>query len=211
MKKIVIVGNGGMASEIKWMIDRINYVKPTWKFCGFVVNELLESDELFFGNDEYLLSIEEEMYVAIAIGNCRVRKKLAEEYIRNEYLKFPNLIDPSVIISEKIKLGKGNIIAANSVFTVNCILGDFNIINLFCTISHDTVIGNYNNIQSGSNISGNVTIMNEVEIGTGTQVIQGKKIHSNSTIGAGAVVIRDIPGKCTAVGVLTRVIKINNK
>lgn len=207
----MIVGNGGFASEVKWLIDRINQVDSIWDFCGYVVNDEMESEDLVFGNDELLLNIKEEMYVAIAIGNCRIRKRLVEQYMKNQYLRFPNLLDPSVIMSNQVRMGIGNIIAANSVLTVNCVLGDFNIINLSCTIGHDTLIGNYNIMQPGSNISGNVTIMDEVDIGTGTKIIQGMRIASNSIIGAGAVVIRDIPENCTAVGVPTRVIKINNK
>ena len=36
MKKIVIIGNGGFAKEIKWLIERINAKKKEWDFLGFI-------------------------------------------------------------------------------------------------------------------------------------------------------------------------------
>ena len=41
----------------------------------------------------------------------------------------------------------------------------------------------------------------------GAQLIQGVTVGAWSTVGAGAVVIRDLPPRCTAVGVPATVIK----
>lgn len=39
------------------------------------------------------------------------------------------------------------------------------------------------------------------ELGTGTQIIQQRRVGKGVSLGAGAVVIRDLPDKCTAVGI----------
>lgn len=44
-------------------------------------------------------------------------------------------------------------------------------------------------------------------IGIGAVVSNNLEIGSDCMIGAGAAVVRDLPGKCTAVGVPARVIK----
>lgn len=199
MKNIVIVGNGGFARETKWIIDRIKRVSEQWNFCGYIDKEITRENVL--GDDEYLLNICEELSVVIAIGDPKIRIQLYKKYKGNKYIRFPNLIDPSVDITDNVELGEGNIICANNVFTVDIRIGSFNIINLGCTIGHDAEIGSFNTINPGTNISGNVQIGDLVEIGTGTKIIQGRKIENGAVIGAGAVVIKDIPRDALAVGV----------
>lgn len=206
-KDIVIVGNGGMAKEAAWLLERLNQIKAEWNFLGFIDKTDSLKDSKVIGNDEFVLSAEKELYVVLAIGNTVIREKVYEKYKKNSYLKYPNLIDPSVIMSSQVKLGKGNIICAGSIFTLDIEVGDFNIINLNCTIAHDARIGNFTIMNSSTNVSGNVSIESFTEIGAGTKIIQGKRIGKNTVVGAGAVVITDIPDHCTAVGVPAKVIK----
>lgn len=207
MKNIVIVGSSGFAKEIKWLIDRENQASEKWRFLGFIDKESVNKE--IIGDDNFILDYEQELNVAIAIANPNIRKKLVEKYKANSNVKFPNLIDPSVIISDSINIGEGNIICANNILTIGIKIGDFNIINLSCTVGHETQIKNFVTINPGVNISGNVCLYNGVNVGTGTKIIQGKIIGENSVIGAGAVVIKDIGPNCTAVGVPTKVIKEN--
>lgn len=204
-KNIVIVGNGGFAREIEFLISRLNESNPTWNFLGYVDNET--QGELVWGNDDELMQYDKELYVAIAIGTSSVRYKLHSIYVENPYLKFPNLIDPSVILSSHIEMGEGNIICAGSILTVDIKMGDFNIINLDCTIGHDVVIENYVTINPSVNLSGNTYVKSLCNLGTGSQVIQGKKIGKNVILGAGAVVVDDIADDCVAVGVPAKIIK----
>lgn len=205
MKDIVIVGSGGFAKEAKWIIDRINCTNGQWDFCGYIDKD--KTKENVLANDDELLNVCAELSVVIAIGNPSLRMQLYKKYEKNKYISFPNLIDPSVNKGDSVKLGKGNIICANSVLTVDINIGDFNIINLGCTVGHDVEIGNFNTINPSTNISGNVQIGNLVDIGTGTQIIQGQKIDNEVIVGAGAVVIRDVPFKAKMAGVPAK--KIN--
>jgi sugar O-acyltransferase (sialic acid O-acetyltransferase NeuD family) len=147
--------------------------------------------------------------VVIAIANPDIRKRLVHKYKSNGNIKFPNLIDPSVIMSESIKMGEGNIICANNILTIDVTIGDFNIINLSCTIGHEVNINNFVTVNPGVNISGNVCLDDGTNIGTGAKIIQGKSIGEDSVIGAGAVVIKSIEPNSTAVGVPAKVIKGN--
>lgn len=209
MKNIVIVGSGGFARETKLIIDRIKQNNAKWKFCGYIDKETTKENVL--GDDAYLLNTYEELSVAIAIGNPRIRMELYKKYRNNKCIRFPNLIDPSVDIMDSVELGEGNIICANNAFTVDINIGNFNIINLGCTIGHDVKIGDFNTINPGTNISGNVQIGDLVNIGTGTKIIQGRKIEDGVVTGAGAVVINDIPSNTLAVGVPSVIKKyINN-
>ena len=208
MKKLVIVGNGGFAREVEWLVERINAVSPTWDFLGFIDNN--QDDPKTIGNDEYAVAYESELYVAIAIGTSGIREKIYNNYKRNPNLKFPNLIDPSVMISDRVVFGEGNIICAGTIITVDIRIGNCNIINLDCTVGHDAIIEDFVTVNPSVNISGNVHLNLGSNIGTGTQIIQGISVGANSVVGAGAVVNRDLPANCTAVGIPAKVIKIRD-
>lgn len=207
MKDIVIVGNGGFAREVEFLLNRINEVEPTWNFLGYVDD--CKDDLSVWGTDNDLLSYNEELFVAIAIGTSSVRRRLYQQYCKNDKLQFPNLIDPSVIMSNRVRLGMGNIICAGCILTVDISIGDFNILNLDCTVGHDAIIENYVTINPSVNLSGNTHVKPLCNLGTGSQIIQGKKIGENVTLGAGAVVVTDIEENCVAVGVPAKVVKRN--
>lgn len=212
MEKIVIVGAGGFGREVEWLINRINKVKPTYEVVGFA-DDGKESGEpvghstVIFNTDE-LSKTSEKYSVAIAIGNAKVRKMLAEKISSNKNLSFPNLIDPAVIYDEEeVTLGEGNIICGGTIMTVNINIGNFNIINLDCTIGHDDVLNNYITIYPSVNVSGNVIVDDCTEIGTGTQIIQGLSVNGNTIIGASAAVVKSIEESGTYVGVPVKKIK----
>ena len=49
--------------------------------------------------------------------------------------------------------------------------------------------------------AGNVTIGSCCELGLGTKIIQGIHIGGHTITGAGSVVVQDIAGNCTIMGV----------
>lgn len=209
-KNIVILGTGGFAKEVAFLIERINKKQSQWNLLGFI-DTVSKTEKLMgypiLGDDDWLLKQRNETYIACGIGNGIVRKKVIDKYKHLDGKFFPNLIDPSVIISDYFKIGKGNIICAGTIITVDVILGDFVTINLDCTIGHDTEIGDYVTINPSTNVSGNVKIQKYTEIGTGTQIIQGLNVGCEVVIGAGTVVIRDVPKQCTIVGNPARIVK----
>lgn len=206
MKKLVIVGSGGFARETEWLVERINHHVPTWDFLGFIDND--NNSNRVIGDDQFIIEYKSELFVAIAIGTSKIRQKLFEIYKKNPNIQFPNLIDPSVMYSERIRWGVGNIICAGTIITVDVKIGSCNIINLDCTVGHDCIIENFVTINPSVNLSGNSVVKSLSNIGTGSQVLQGTEIGCDSVIGAGAVVNKDLPDHCTAVGVPAKVIKI---
>lgn len=212
MKKIYIVGSGGFAREVAWLIEDINEKNPTWEIMGFIdENEDNIGKELngykVLGNLEYL-NKHEKAYVTIAIGTGEVRKKISDKIKKHE---FSILIHPSVMLSKFVNIGEGTIICAGSIITTNIDIGNHVIINLDCTVGHDVNLKNYTTILPSVNISGNVIVGERTMIGTGSAVIQGLSIGSDTIIGAGAIVVKNIPDNCTAVGNPARPIKFKLK
>lgn len=212
LKKLYIIGAGGFGREVLWLAKRVNNIIPTWNIVGFVddnetLHGTMQDEYPVLGGCDYLATIKENIWVIIAVGAARVKKIIVEKLSQYENIHYATLIDPSVILSDRIEIKEGSIICAGTILTVDITIGRHVILNLDCTVGHDVVIEDYVTAYPSVNISGNVIVGEEAELGTGMQIIQGKKIGKQSIVGAGSVVIKDIPEQCTAVGSPAKPIK----
>ncbi|MCB9294294.1 MAG: acetyltransferase [Lewinellaceae bacterium] len=214
MKKnlpIAIYGAGGQGREVLQLIRQINAGQPQWDCIGWFDDGLEKGSTVaglpILGGMAELNAWPEPLHLAIAIGWPAVKKKVLQK-AENEWLSFPTLIHPSVILEPgEVSIGEGTIIAQGCRFTVNIHVGSFVLLNLGCILTHDCVIGDFCGLMPSVNISGEVVVEEGAYLGTGVQVIQQRRIGAWSVIGAGAVVLEDIPDGCTAVGVPARVVK----
>ena len=212
MKDLIIFGASGFGREVAWLVERINKAEPAWNLLGFMDDsESVQGAEI---NGYKVLGKAEdadkypEAYFVCAVGASRVREKIVNRLKAvHPEIKFGTLVDPSVEISDLVKVGEGTIICAHSIITVNIEIGCHVIINLDCTVGHDAILNDFVTLYPSVNVSGITNIGRAVELGTGMQIIQGKTIGDYSIVGAGAVVVKDLPGKCTAVGSPAKPIK----
>jgi sugar O-acyltransferase (sialic acid O-acetyltransferase NeuD family) len=207
MKDIVIIGSGGLAKEVAFVIEEINKVNETWNILGYVDNDDSKVGS-FCGKyqvihtDSWFHEISDRIAVAIGIGTPEIRKKVVQQLIELPHLEFPNLIHPNFVGDlERISMGKGNIICAGNIFTTDITLGSHNYFNLDCTLGHDAIVGDYCVINPSVNISGGVTMGNNILIGTGAQILQYLNIEDYATVGAGAVVSKPVQEETTVVGI----------
>lgn len=212
MENIAIFGAGGFGREVHFLLERINAVNKRFNFLGYFDDGIekgkIINDYPVLGGIKELNNYSEPISLAVAIGDPGIKRKVIES-ITNTSITFPTLIDPSVIIGDLKynQIGRGCIICAGVIITVNILIGDFVILNLSCTVGHDTIIGKYSSFMPTVNISGEVIIENSVYVGTGTKIINQLTIGENTIVGAGAVVSKSLPPNCTAVGVPAKVIK----
>ena len=210
MKDIVIIGTGGLAKEIAYLIEEINIINPTYNILGFISEKeedvgKTHGNYRIYNHDDWLHSYKRKINVAIAIGDPFIISKIRTKLKNNYSIEYPNIIHPNVIGDFKnIKIGEGNVITAGNIFTTDITIGSFNIFNLNGTIGHDTVIGDCNVFNPTTNISGNVTIGNNVLVGTGAQILQNIKICNNAILGAGSVLTKDIVEEGIYVGIPAR-------
>ncbi|WP_374958280.1 acetyltransferase [Gilvibacter sp.] len=215
MKDIAIYGAGGFGREIAYLLEQINKVQPQYNLIGYYddgVDPNTAVGELrVLGNISDLNAIDYQLCVVVAIGAPAIKKKVIEQ-INNPNLSFPNLFHPSVSWQlDTVKFGKGNIICAGNLLTVDIEIGDFVILNLSCTVGHDTVIKDYSSFMPSVNISGEVLIEEAVYVGTGAKIINQLTIGQNTIVGAGAVVSKDLPANCTAIGIPAKPFRYHNE
>lgn len=216
MRDIAIFGTGGFGREILALVQDINKVSPTWNIVGFF-DDGHEKDEMFNGYVNLgkicdLNTWTTPLSLVIAIGNPVTKKRVLER-ITNPLVDYPTLIHPSVWIGDEkfVEIGRGCILCAGVMVTTNVRIGDCVALNLQCTVGHDTVIHDYAAFMPSVNISGEVVIGEGVYVGTGAKIINQLEIGEYTIIGAGAVVAKNLPARCTAVGVPAKPIKFHDE
>lgn len=208
MKPLYIIGAGGAAKEVFFLVKEINKVNTMYDFRGFIdlnsKEDKLKIGKSFFPIIEETIFLEdakENTSVVFGVGDPFFLKKIISKYTSKDSFAFPNLIHPNVSIDDSVSLGQGNVIASSCVFTVDISLDDFNYINRGTHVGHDTVISSYNVFNPCVVISGGVDIGNENLIGTNATILQYLKIGSKNKIGGGAVVTKNIQNDNCMIGV----------
>lgn len=218
MKDLIIIGSGGLGRETAWTAERINAVTPEWNILGFIDDNIQIQGRTVDGYKVIGTTSAAKnypgAYFICAVGSARIRKTLVEKIKATvNGAKFATLIDPAcVCCRERIQIGEGCIICANTYITLDIKIGSHVYIGGNGTVGHDAQLGDFVTLYPGVNVSGSTGIASGCELGTGTQIIQGLSVGSNTIVGAGSVIVRNLPPDCTAVGVPARVIKthINN-
>ncbi len=206
--KIVVIGAGGMAREVRWLIREINTVAEEWEFAGYVVSDLKavgekDSKPEIVGNYEWLEKNGSKVdAVAIGIGKPAARLKVAKELKSlMPGLEYPALIHPSAILDRaSARIEEGVLVCAGVVATVNIALKAFALLNFGCTLGHEAIVGRGSVVNPGANISGGVVLGDGVLVGTGAQVLQYVEVGDGATVGAGAVVTKNVQAGTTVVG-----------
>ena len=216
MENIIIIGAGGFGREVLSLVEAINRQNQSFNFIGFVDDGITKGITIngypVLGNTEILMEWAERVNIAVAIGNPKTKRNIVSKISKNKYIKFPNLIHPSIFFSNfGNSIGVGNIICEGNIITTNVTLKNHIILNLACTVGHDTIINNFCSFMPAVNISGEVNIKESVYVGTGAKIINQLEIGENTIVGAGAVVFKSLPSNCTAVGVPAKPIKFNDE
>lgn len=216
MKKLIIIGSGGLGRETAWTAERINKQSPQWDILGFIDdNPQIQGKTIdgykVLGTTADVKKYPDAYYVC-AIGSARIRKIIVEKLKSLANVSFATLIDPAcVCCRERISVGEGTIICANTYITLDIEIRNHVYIGGNSTVGHDSKIDSFVTLYPGVNVSGSTNLASGVELGTGTQIIQGLCVGENTIVGAGSVIVRNLPSDCTAVGVPAKPIKMHSQ
>jgi sugar O-acyltransferase (sialic acid O-acetyltransferase NeuD family) len=198
MKNLYLIGGGGFATEVLFVIERINIVKKKWLNI-YIIDDNIEigtkiREYEIVGDLDYLLTIKDDIDVVITINNTSIRKQIIDIIFKNKKnVFFPNIIDKTSIVDENyLQIGEGNIIMHFVVLSTNLILGNFNIFNSYTGIGHDTIIGDFNTFNPRVAISGNVIMKDLNNFGVNSTVLQNKKIGSDNQIWMNSSLVKNI-------------------
>ena len=143
------------------------------------------------------LNLQAEVYLHLAIGNCKTREALAAGLTK---AKFFSVSHPTAIIAKTAQIGAGTFIAALSIIAPDVQIGKHCIINHAAVVDHDCIVEDYTHIAPHSTLGGGVKVGKGVLIGAGAVILPGITIANYAVIGAGAVVTKNIAVGMTVVG-----------
>lgn len=195
MKQIAIYGAGGFGREVRMVVDILSKRHGDVSFAGFVDDHV---------KNEWMAAPGKFDDLVLAVADPKTRESMKMKV--GQTYPFGSIIHPDVYVDQSNKIGRGCILCAGVMMTVDVTLESFVIVNLGCTIGHDVKIGSFSSIMPSVNISGSVTIGKNVFIGSGATILQGLTIGDNAVIGAGSVVIRSVASDQKMVGVPARAI-----
>ncbi len=214
-RKLIMLGGGGHClsaidiAERMHIFDEIVIVDPGIAFGTDIMGHKV------VGGDDKLADLYKQGYrdAFVTVGSIKstlLRHSLYEKAEKIGFI-FPNIIDPSAIVSEHADLSQGIFVGKKAVINSMAAIDQFAIINTDAVIEHNCKIGSFSHVAVGTKICGDVHIGNDCLIGAGTTIIQGIKIGDNTIIGAGSVIINDIESNRVAVGVPAKPIKMVEK
>jgi|TARA_B110000116_G_C16770491_1_gene553057 sugar O-acyltransferase (sialic acid O-acetyltransferase NeuD family) len=208
MKKIVVVGTGGLAREFT------KFFGSHLEILGYLSLDAKEHDKYklpgrFFSDEKNIEKIGTNLAV-IAIQSSLVKRKIHEKMSQYGYA-FPNFIHPSSVVTSSVKKEQGLIISPFCCIGANIKFGLHNYVNFSSGIGHDSQIGNFVHINSGVQIGGQSKLGDEVLVGSGATILQGLSIGNKSTIGLGSVVLSKVKNGVTVIGNPAKTLRIFDK
>jgi sugar O-acyltransferase (sialic acid O-acetyltransferase NeuD family) len=126
---------------------------------------------------------------------------------RAQGFELVSAIHPTATILAEALIAPGAWLHARCIIGYKVEIGTGVIVNTGAQIDHHGVLEQGAQVDPGVVTASNVTLRECSHVHTGATIINRITIGADAIIGAGAVVIKDIPARCTAVGVPARVIK----
>lgn len=198
-KKVAIIGAGRGAMQV---IDLITHID------GYVTVALFDDDNSTHG--QYVNGVKvvggidfdeiserfkkgEFDYVVNGIGgSCNLRKKCFSELNKRGVL-YCNLIHPTAVIGNDVKMGVGNIIMPMTHIGPHAEIGNDNFFTAKTSIEHHNVLGSHCTFGPGVMTSGSVEVGNCTKFGAGIFVEPLVRIGSNCRIASGAILTNHVP------------------
>ncbi|MCA1065834.1 acetyltransferase [Rossellomorea sp. AcN35-11] len=202
MEQLVIWGCGGHAREVLHLCEQIGshvigFLDERTELKGRIVDSVPVLGDL---ND--ILPLRDQVRIVCAgVGDPKVKKRFVEKTKSLGFSIADSLIHPSVHISKRNTIGKGNVICEGTIMTTNVQINDFVIVNRGVILSHDNRIHDYVTIAPGVTIAGNVTIEEGANIGIGSSIREKVTIGAWSMIGGGSFVKESVPAHTLYAGV----------
>jgi sugar O-acyltransferase (sialic acid O-acetyltransferase NeuD family) len=190
VKRLLIVGAGGLGREVaNWAIDEIK------KSSGWIIAGFLDDNPNALDGKQTSIPLigsvagfvpSSSVYVVIAMGNPAVRRKLHEGLLAKG-AQFANVIHPTAIVAEGVRLGLGVVLAPFSILSANSCIGDGVVINYYAVIQHDAQVGSWSYISSHGNVGSGSILGQETLVGTHSVIPPCANVPNQYIVSPGTV------------------------
>lgn len=202
-RAVYVIGAGGHAKV----------VVSTLQAAGCAIKAIFDDDQSLWDKRIFGIPIRgpigelEDMktvQAVMAIGDNKTRRQIVQCLPQVNWV---TVIHPAAYVHASAVIGAGAVVFAGAVIQPEARVGAHVIVNTSASIDHDCQLADYVHICPGVHLAGNVNLKEGVFMGIGAVAVPGITVGAWTVVGAGAVVVRDLPGKITAVGVPARPLK----
>ena len=195
MRRLIIVGAGGLGREVfSWASHHPDCGKA-WSIAGFIDDNLTALDNYSYpvkvinSISNYIPGAEDVL--VCAIGDPAIKRIVCERLIAHS-AEFISLIHPTVVMGSNVSLDSGVVICPNVTLTADIQVGTFSLINCHSSAGHDVDIGAWSTISGHCDLTGGCKIGEGAFLATGVRLLPGKTVGSNAFVGAASVVVRSV-------------------
>jgi len=205
LNQLIIVGAGGYAQELLWIVDDINSERQTWEFLGYV-DPKSNAKKGHLHYDRPILGYWDDapragqVHFVCGIGSPQARASECADAERRGYLPAV-LVHPSVICARHVKIGAGTVIGAGCILAPYAVLGRHCALNLGVTIGHNSQVGDYSVLSPGAQLLGAAKLEERVFLGANATVYQGRRVGAGSVVGANSFLLTNLGPATSVVGV----------
>lgn len=207
-KKIIIFGVGGYCANLIDIMNDINIAKgeEVYKPVGFLDDDVNKHGSEYCGLPvlgfcKDAINYETELFVnGVGSAKSTVNKKHIITASNVPLERFESLIHPSAWVSSAVTLGKGSVIAQNSVVMSGAVIGDHVKMLPNSVISYGSVIGDYCTVSSGAVTLAETHVGMSSYLGCNSSLIERVSVGDNCIVGMGAVVLKNVPDNSVVVG-----------
>jgi sugar O-acyltransferase (sialic acid O-acetyltransferase NeuD family) len=205
MKRLIVVGAGGIGREIFRYAQDVASVNQEWQVGGFLDDnpkalDALEYDVPVIGGIKDYVPQADDLFV-MGIGSPPRRKLEFAECLMKRGAEFVTLIHPNAIIGNHVRLGRGCVICPFALVTCDATLGDFVTLNAHATVGHDAVLGDGCTLSIYASVSGYGKLGKGVCLGNHGTVLPSMEVGDFAKVGSGSVVLRTVKPGTTVMGV----------
>lgn len=205
MDQLIIVGAGGYAQELLWIVDDMNQVRPTWDFLGYIDPKSrtkkgqLHYDRPILGDWEDA-PLAGSIYFVCGIGSPQSRAIECADAERRGY-RPATLIHPSVTLARNIQIGEGTAIGAGCIVAPYAVLGRHCALNLCVSVGHNSQVGDYSVLSPGARLLGSARLAERVFLGANATVYQGRSVGADAVVGANSFLVTNLRKRMSVIGV----------
>lgn len=204
-KPVVIYGSRTLARMIFYDASH----QADFCIAGFAVDEpYLSADGLFLGLPQVAVAALPDRWpsdcfdlLALHAGSDSLRER-SRFFERAAALGYDlrNYVSPGCDLAPDVRMGRNNVILAQSHIGLSGVMGDNNLIRQQVYLGHDFRLGDHNILTPGCRIGGFCTIGSGCYFGLGCVVLNRLTIADETLVGAGSVVLQPSEPHARVVG-----------
>lgn len=206
IEDLIVIGAGGGAGDIVWMVEDLNRVGPRWRLRGF-----LDDDPAKEGT--YVCGLPVLGPVDAAADHCEARVVVGIAHYRRPLVRaqvvarlnlprerFATLIHPSAAVSPHARVGAGSLVFTGALVNHAAGVGEHVFVGPSCIVSHDAVVEDAATMALGAALCGGARLGAGAYAGARSVVKDGVTVGGGAVVGIGSVVIRDVPAHAVVIG-----------